>query len=104
LGLFVRDVDTGGVPVEKIEIHLVDRGGVFARIQVAQGIDMGRPVIAHQQALGPVGEAPLKVFLCFPVLMVVPEDGFEVPGIDIHPLVDLLREVNQSRHKFHLSL
>jgi hypothetical protein len=61
-------------------------------------------MIAHQQALGPVGEAPLKVFLCFPVLMVVPEDGFEVSGIDIHPLVDLLREVDQSRHRFHLFL
>src|SRR5215212_4415872 len=35
------------------------------------------------------------------MLMVVPDHGFKMPRIDVHPLVDLLGEVDQLRHKSH---
>src|SRR5215218_4124325 len=97
----MRGVDAGRVPVEEVEIHLIYREGILARIQVAQGIDVSRSVVAHEEALGPVRETSLEVFFCLPMLMVVPDHSLEVPGIDVHPLVDLLGEVEQSRHKSH---
>jgi hypothetical protein len=68
---------------------------------VTQGIDVSRSVVAHEWAFGLVSETPFEVIFCFPMLMVVPDHGFKMPRIDVHPLVDLLGEVDQSRHKFH---
>ena len=45
--LFMRDIDTGGIAIEQIEGHFINRRSLRAGIQVAQGIDMGRAMIAH---------------------------------------------------------
>src|SRR5260370_6725352 len=98
--VLVGDIDARSITIEKVEGHLLNRGGFRMRIQVAQGIDMGRAMIAHQEAPGLIGKAALKVLRCLLVRMMFPYDGLQMPWVDIHSLVNLLREVNEPRHRF----
>src|SRR6266487_7025943 len=97
---FMRDIDAGGITIEKIEGHFINRRSLSARVQVAQGIYMGRAMIAHQEAPGLIGKAALKVLRCLLVRMMFLYKGLQMPWVDIHSLVNFLREVNEPGHRF----
>src|SRR6266702_96722 len=96
----VRDIDACSITIEKVEGHLLNRGGFRTRVQVAQGIYVGRAMIAHQEAPGLIGKASLKVLRCLLVRMMFPYDSLQMSWVDIHSLVKFLREVNEPGHRF----
>jgi hypothetical protein len=61
-------------------------------------------MIAQQQSLGGVREPAFEVLLCLPMLVMVPDNCLEVSGINVHPLVYLLREIDYSSHSALLSV
>src|SRR5260370_39760146 len=62
--VLVGDIDARSITIEKVEGHLLNRGGFRMRIQVAHGIAMGLAMIAHQEAPGVMRKAALKVLPC----------------------------------------
>src|SRR5712691_12028165 len=60
--LCMRNINAGGLTIEQVERHLIDGWCLRTRIQVAEGIDMCRAVIAHQKPTRLIGKASFKVF------------------------------------------
>src|SRR5260370_39037897 len=96
----MRDINASGLTIEKVKGHFVNRRSFRSRIQVAQGINMGRAMVAHQKSPGLVGESAFEVLDRFLMQMVFPDHGLEVPWVDMHSLIDLLGKVDHSGHRF----
>src|SRR6266702_147286 len=74
--LCMRNINAGGLTIEQVERHLIDGWCLRTRIQVAEGIDMCRAVIAHQKPTRLIGKASLEILHRLLVQMVFPNHSF----------------------------
>ena len=95
----VGDVQAGAVSAERLQPHAVDRGRVRTAVEVAERVDVRRAVVAQQQREALVGEVAVEVRRRVLVCVVLPDDGLLVARVHGHPLVDLLGQVDEARHR-----
>ena len=94
-----RDVEARPLAAELREVHLVDRRRARARVEVAERVDVRRPVVAERDPEALVGEVAVEVRRGVLEAVVLPHLRLEVAGVHRHALVDLLRQIDQRTHR-----
>src|SRR5260370_18076354 len=97
--LCMRDINAGGLGIEEVERHLIDGGSLWPRIQMAEGIDMCRAMIAHQQTPRLIRETTFEILDRLLMKMVLPDHGFQMAWIDLHTLINFLTKIDDPGHR-----
>ena len=87
------DVQARALAAELREVHAVDRRRVRARVEMAQRVDVRRPVVAERDAEALVGEVAVEVRRRVLEAVVLPDLGLKVSSVHGHALINLLRQI-----------
>jgi hypothetical protein len=91
------DVQARALAAELRKVHAVDRRRVRARVEMAQRVDVRRPVVAERDAEALVGEVAVEVRRRVLETVVLPDLGLKVSSVHGHALINLLRQIYDPR-------
>ena len=78
--------------------------GTVSRVKMAEGVNMRRAMVTEHQPKTLVGKVAVEEATGFLVRVVLPHHGSYMPRVYRHSLIDLLRQIHDSRRRVSLVL